>query len=256
MFYFTKTLTKDTNSSFLSSAFLTGAIPFLLFGDAVLTDMAGYFFILLGTYLVIRWDLPRAALPRVCIASLVVAAGILSRESVASVLIFAAVWTILTRGSFLRLALFVTIPVGIAVIWSSIMGVSYLAWYAQGGLHFAAANQQLGILEKGYRLLGSIQYGFVVVVLAALGLLQIRKIDSLKIHASIWIGALVVISAWPIIDTRFTFILFPSIMPLAGAGSLEAFSIIFRSRLLSMIRPSFKETKKSRLILLLFVIAA
>ena len=259
MFYFAKLLTKDTNASVLSSALFTSAIPMLLFADAVLTDMAGYFFILFGIYLVIRWDLPRAELKRVCIAGLVVGVGILARESVAAVLIFALAWTILSRGSIPRTIIFCLIPVGISVLWSSAMGVSYLAWYAQGGLAFAAVNQHLSLLQKAYRLLGSIQYSFggspEVLILAVLGLLRIQNKGYLKIQISILIGTFAIIFAWPIIDNRFTFILFPSIFPLAGSGLEEAYNLIFKSKLVQTIWPSFADTAKSRFAFLLFVVA-
>ncbi len=259
MFYFTRMLTKDTNASFLSAALLTSAIPLLLFGDAVLTDMAGYFFILLGTYLVIRWDLPRATLQRVCLAGLIVAVGILSREVVASVLIFALFWTLLSKGSISRIIILLAIPIGISLLWSFAVGVSYVTWYTQGGLAYAAAHQQLSLLRRGLRLLGSIQYSFgrypEVLALAGLGLLRIRSKANFRTHISILVGALAVILAWPIIDTRFTFILFPSILPLAGVGLGQVYGIIFESRLLRIVWPSFRDTKKARFIFLLLVIA-
>ena len=258
MFYFTRMLTKDTNASLLSAALLTSAIPMLLFGDAVLTDMAGYFFILLGTYLVIRWDLPHASLRRVCLAGLIVAIGILSREVVASVLIFALVWTLLSKGSIYRTIIFLAIPIGIALLWSFAVGVSYATWYSQGGLAFAAVHQQLSFLRKGLRLLGSIQFAFgrypEIIALAALGLLRIKSKDYFKVQVALLIGALAVILAWPIIDTRFTFVLFPIVFPLAGAGLGEAYTIIFDSNLIHTIWPSFRDTKKTRFIFLLLVI--
>lgn len=258
MFYFTKLLTKDDSASLLSSAFFTSAIPMLLFADAVLTDMAGYFFILFGIYLVIRWDLPRATLKRVCIGGLVLGVGVLARESVGAVLIFALVWTILSRGSITRTIIFCLIPFGISLLWSSAMGVSYLAWYAQGGLAYAAVNYRLSLLQRAYRLLGSIQYSFgrypEVLILAALGLLRIQNKGYLKIHVSILIGAFAIILTWPVIDTRFTFILFPSIFPLAGSGLEEAYNLIFKSKLVQSVWPMFPDTAKSRFTFLLFVI--
>lgn len=258
MFYFTRMLTKDTNASLLSAALLTSAIPLLLFGGAVLTDMAGYFFILLGTYLVIKWDLPHATLRRVCFAGLIVAVGILSREVVASVLIFASVWMLLSKGSISRIIIFLFIPIGIALLWSFAVGVSYATWYAQGGLAFAAAQQQLSLSRRGLRLLGSIQYAFgrypEVIALAALGLLRIKSKGYFKVHIALLIGALAVILAWPIIDTRFTFILFPIVFPLAGAGLGEAYAIFFDSNLIHLIWPSFRDTKKTRFAFLVLVI--
>lgn len=260
MFYFTKMLTQNSNVSLLSAALFASAIPMLLFADAVLTDMAGYFFILLGLYLVIRWDLPRATLQRVCVSGLVMAAGLLSREIVATVLVFALVWTILSKGSIARLVLFLAIAIGISILWSFAVGVSYVAWYNQGGLAFAAANQHLSVLARAYRILGSIQYGFgrypEVIILAILGLLSIKSKDYLKTHISIWISAFAVILAWPIVDTRFSFILFSTIFPLAGAGFQEAYDIVFKSRLVSIVWPTFRDTHRSRLVFLLLFICA
>lgn len=261
MFYFTKLLTKDSYSSLFSAALFTSAIPMLLFGDAVLTDMGGYFFILLGIFLVVKWDIPRAPIQRVCLASLILAVGVLTRESVASVLIFAVAWTILsnrTRGSLARAAILFVIPLAIALSWSYIVGVSYTAWYSQGGLAFAAAHQHLSKVQKILRFVGSVQYSFgrfpEVLALAGLGLLAVHDRNKLKIQISIWIGALAIIFAWPIIDTRFTFILFPSIFPLAGAGLEEAYKIIFRSKLVQEIWPSFPDSPRSRYMFLLLVL--
>lgn len=258
MFYFSKLLTKDDFTALFSSAVFTTAIPLLLFGDAVLTDMAGYFFILLGTFLVIKWDLPRATFQRVCIAGLMLAVGILSRENVASVLSFALAWTILSRGSFRRTIILIGISIGIPLLWSLAVGVSYAAWYSQGGLVFAAGHQQIGPVTKALRLLGSVQYAFgrypEILVLAALGLLAIKDTGYLKTHVSIWVGALAVILAWPIVDTRFTFILFPSIFPLAGAGMRSAYSIIRESPLVSDRWTSLRENKKFWFAFVVFVI--
>lgn len=258
MFYFTRMLTKDTDASILSSALFTTAIPLLLFGDAVLTDMGGYFFILLGLYVVIRWNLPHATFSRVCIAALIVAIGILAREVVVSVVVFALAWTILSKGSLSRIVVFLAISVGITLLWSFATGVSYVTWYSQGGLAFAAVHQQMGLMQRGLRLLGSIQYAFgrypEVIVLAALGVLQIRTKEYLKVHISILVGAFVVILAWPIVDTRFTFILFPSIFVLAGGGLAEAYAIIFKSKLVTTLWPSFVDTKPKRFAFMLLII--
>lgn len=258
MFYFSKMLTKDDLAALFSSAVFTTAIPLLLFGDAVLTDMAGYFFILLGTFLVIKWDVPRATFRRVCITGLILAVGILSRENVASVLIFVGAWSILSKGSIRRTIILIVISVGIPFLWSIAVGLSYTAWYTQGGLLFAANNQQLGLVTKILRLLGSIQYAFgkfpEILILAALGLLAIKDTGYLKTHVSIWIGALAVILAWPIIDTRFTFILFPSIFPLAGTGIDGACGIICESPLIANRWPLLRQSDKFRFAFALLVI--
>jgi len=260
MFYFTKLLTKNVHASLLSAAAFTSAIPILLFGDAVLTDMAGYFFILLGAYLAVRWDLPRASLRRVCFLGLIMAVGMLSRESVATVLIFGSAWILASKGSVKRIVLLLAVPVGMSILWSYVIGVSYVAWYNQGGLAFAATHQQLTLTGKLFRLLGSIQYAFGripgVLILAFLGLLKTTRKRDLALHISFWVGALAVILAWPVIDIRFTFILFPSILPLAGMGLLAAYRIIFESSMVQMIWPSFRDSGKHQFSFLMFVVLA
>jgi 4-amino-4-deoxy-L-arabinose transferase-like glycosyltransferase len=263
MFYFTRLLTRSSQAALASAAFFTTAIPILLFGDAVLTDMAGYFFILLGMYLVVRWDIRHASLSRVLLAALVVAVGILSKESVASVLLFGLVWVLLSKpswGSAGRITLFTIIGIGISLLWSIAVGISYLEWYNQGGLIYASTYNQLGLRFRLRMLIVSIQYGFgkygEVIVPAILGFLRIERKGHFTIQTSILLSTLAIILAWPIIDTRFTFILFPAIFSLAGLGLENAYNIIFRSRLISdVIWPSFKPSARSLAIFSLLVVA-
>jgi 4-amino-4-deoxy-L-arabinose transferase-like glycosyltransferase len=259
MFYFTKLLTKDIYSSLFSSLIFTSAIPMLLFADAALTDMGGYFFILLCTYLVIKWDIPRATITRVCIMALVLGVGILVRESVASALIFAVAWTLLSTRSVTRAAILFLIPLAISLGWSYAVGISYAAWYTQGGVVYAATNQPLTPLHRLLRLAGNVQYSFgrypEILLLGALGLWRNHDKNTLRIHISIWVGAFAIIFAWPVIDTRFTFILFPSVFPLAGLGLEEAYRIIFRSKYIQEIWPSFTDSVNFQYAFLLFVVA-
>jgi 4-amino-4-deoxy-L-arabinose transferase-like glycosyltransferase len=259
MFYFTKLLTKDNYSALFSSALFTSAIPMLLFADAALTDMGGYFFIMLCSYLVVKWDIPNAPIRRLCLMGLVLGVGILARESVASALIFALAWTLWSGRSIRRAAILLFFPLVISLGWSYAVGVSYVTWYTKGGLIYAATNQPLSPLRRLLRLAGSVQYSFgrypEVLLLSALGFLGIRDRSLLKIHISIWLGALAIILAWPVIDTRFTFVLFPSVFPLAGIGLEEAYKIIFKSKLVQAIWPSFPDSVQWRYAFLLLVVA-
>jgi len=259
MFYFTNLLTKNVYASLFSSLVFTSAIPMLLFADAALTDMGGYFFILLCTYLVVKWDIPRAPITRVCLMALVIGVGILARESVASALIFAVAWTLWSSRSVPRAVILFLIPLAISLGWSYAVGISYAAWYTQGGLVYAAANQPLTPLHRVLRLAGNIQYSFgrypEILLLAALGLVANHDKNHLRTHISIWIGALVIIFAWPVIDTRFTFILFPSIFPLAGLGLEELYGIILRSTFIRENWPALKDSARLHYAFLLLVVA-
>jgi 4-amino-4-deoxy-L-arabinose transferase-like glycosyltransferase len=259
MFYFAKLLTKDSYAALLASGLFTSAIPMLLFADAALTDMGGYFFILLCTYLVVRWDIPRASFRRVCLMGLVLGIGILARESVASALIFTLAWTLWSSRSITRAAILFAIPLVISIGWSHALGISYVAWYSQGGLVYAAKNQPLSPIARLYRMTGSILYSFgrapAALALAALGLFTLSDRNKLKIHISIWIGAFAIILAWPIIDTRFSFILFPSIFPLAGLGLGVAYRIIFKNKIMRGTWPSFPDSERARFVFLLVILA-
>jgi hypothetical protein len=183
----------------------------------------------------------------------------LARESVASVLLFAIVWCILSRGSFRRILLFVGIVVGLSVLWSSLVGVSYLQWYNIVGVHGGSPYPKLGFLLGADVLLRSIVYAFgeipIVLLLSLLGLLRIRDFRELKIYLSFLIPVTLLIIAWPVPGTRYSFILFPAILPLAGLGVEEAYSIILQSPLISTNWPSLKASSKAFLIFELLVMA-
>jgi 4-amino-4-deoxy-L-arabinose transferase-like glycosyltransferase len=259
MFCFTKLLTKNNYASLFSSALFTSAVPMLIFADSALTDMGGYFFILLCTFLIVRWNIPHASLKRACLMGLILGIGVLTRESVASVLIFAIIWTILSKGSISRILALCLIPLAVSLAWSQALGVSYVTWYVQGGLAFAGVHQALSPLRRVLRILGSILYSFgrypIVLAFAALGFLRIRDKDCLKIHISILIGAIAIIVAWPVIDTRFSFILFPSVFPLAGAGLADAYRIMSNNKFIQTTWPSFANSPWPRYALLIFVVA-
>jgi hypothetical protein len=259
MFYFTKLFTKNKYAAFASSVFFTASIPLIIFGAAVYTDMAGYFFILLGSYLILRWDIPRANFERTCVASVVTGLGIISRESVACVMIFMLVWGIVSRGSVLRIVLYEGIIAVFALIWSTLVGVSYTAWYLHGGVNMSS----YAVLGLGGGIIGlfrSLLYAFgeipIVLTLVLLGVLQTYEIPKLKKFGSLMLSELAVIVAWPVIGTRFTFILFPALLPLAGIGIDGAYTIIFGSPIVASMWPSLAKSPKTRVVFVGVILAA
>jgi len=256
MFYFAKFLTKDIRAAAISTVFMTSAIPLLILGAAVYTDMAGYFFILLGAYLVLKWDLPRANLKRIVLASLLVEIGMLSRETVAIVLLFALLWCLFTRGSLRRIILFAAIILGISALWSALVGINYVNWITLSTSVSPYPNQSL--LSDARELIRSVLYAFgeypEVLILFFLGLLRIRDLRELKAYLSLLIPTVLLILVWPVPGTRYSFLLFPAVLPLAGLGVEEAYTIIVNSSLASTIWPSFKTTNRSLLAFQLIVI--
>jgi len=259
MFYLGKLLTKSSYSALFSSALFATAVPMLLFAGSVLTDMGGYFFIVLGILLTIKWNVPHASWKRVLLTGLVLSIGILTRESVAMVLIFAVLWMILSKSPISHIITLCIVPLAISFAWSQVLGVSYINWYVQGGLAFAGTHQTLTPLRRIVRILGSILYSFgrypIVLALSAVGFLQCKDRNYVKIHISILIAAAIIVLAWPVIDTRFSFIFFPSIFPLAGSGLEVVYRLMTNSKFVQTTWPAFSTSPWPRYLLLLLILA-
>ncbi len=221
MFQLAKSLTQRTDTAFLSAAYFTGSVPMLFFAGSVLTDMAGYFFVLVGAYLVIKWNLPQASFRRIGLASAIMTVGMLSRETVASVFFLAFAWTLLSKGSLRRTALFAIIPIALAFLWSVLVGVNYLDW-AAANLAFQTQHQPMTVSERLFTWSRTVYLAFRPegILLAILGILQLGFSSKLKAHIAILGGiAAFLLIAPGVIDYRYTFILFPSVLVLAGLGT-------------------------------------
>ena len=258
MFYFTKLLTNDIRSAAISAVFLSSAIPLLILGAAVYTDMAGYFFILLCAFIILRWDLPRANLKRIILASLIVEIGMLSRETVAYVLLFALLYCLLTRGSFPRIIVFVGIVVGLSALWATLAGLSYTNWIVVSGVN-ASPYPREGLLSGAQELLRSVLYAFgeypIVLALFVLGFLRVSDLRKLKVYLSLLIPAILLLAVWPVPGTRYSFMLFPAVLPLAGFGVEEAYDFVVKSALVSTIWPSFKGSSRYLLVFQWLIVA-
>lgn len=221
MYLFAKSLSERVDTAFLASAYFTSSVPTLFFGGAVLTDMAGYFFVLLGAYVVVNWNLPKASIQRVGIASAIMTVGLLSRETVASVFFLAFVWALLSKGSLRKTALFVIIPIALALLWSVLVGVSYLDWAAANAA-FQGQHQPMTIPQRLFAWLPTVVHAFRPegIFLAFLGILQLALKKKLKVHFAILGGIGVFLLIAPgVLDYRYAFILFPSVLVLAGLGT-------------------------------------
>jgi hypothetical protein len=163
------------------------------------------------------------------------------------------IWGVVSRGSLARILLFESIVAVFALIWSGVVGVSYAAWYVIGGTN-VSSYAVLGLMGGIVGLLRSLLYAFgeipIVLLLVCLGLLQMSDVLELKKIGSLMLSELVIILAWPVIGTRFTFILFPALLPLAGIGFEGAYTIVFGSPLFSTMWPSLGKSQKARLVFL------
>lgn len=223
MFRYARRLTGQEDTAFLAAAFFTTSVPMLIFGAAILTDMAGYLFVLVGVILLFNWNLLRASLRKVVVAGLIMTLGVLARETVASVFFVAVLWALMSKGSWRRLLLFVAIPLGLALIWSGLIGVSYYNW-AMSNATFAAEHQAMSIPMRILTWSYSIAHAFrpEIVILAIVGFLRLRDRTKAKQELTIALGLSIFLLIAPgVIDYRYTFILFPAMLPLAALGTRE-----------------------------------
>jgi len=253
LFRFTQTLTKKATEAAIAAILFATATPVLVYGGAVLTDSAGFFFVMVGVYLVVIWDLMRASWIRVVLAALIMSIGILSRETVASVLIFAVVWTAFTKGSWAKLVVFLAVPTVVALSWSHLVGVSYLAWATENAA-VAAQNNSIAPAQRLRLLAITLGESFrtEVLGLALLGFIQLSRKRLLKAYLAILLGLGAFVAFAPgEVDVRYTFIMFPAILPLAAYGMTYLAQLIGYSPLANTFRLSDKNRRR---VLILFPI--
>ncbi|HYW01349.1 MAG TPA: hypothetical protein VE862_07755 [Candidatus Acidoferrum sp.] len=229
MFKLTEMLTERTDAAFVATSFFTASIPILLYGGAVLTDMSGYFFALLGTYLILKLDLGRATYVKVIASSFVVALGVLSREFAASVVVTLVIWVLLTRGSWRRVVLMTLIVVAIAFAWSTAVGISYNSWLSYNVLNAsqnaAFESQNAPLALRLWTWIRTIRIAFrpEILLLAVIGGASIlKRRTKLPAFAASLLGPAIVTLGLAVVgagtDFRYTFTMFPSVLPIASLG--------------------------------------
>jgi len=229
MFKLTELLTERTDAAFVASSFFTASIPILLYGGAVLTDMSGYFFVLLGTYLILKLDLGRAAYVKVIASSLVVALGVLSREFAASVIVTLVIWVLLAKGSWRRVVLMTLIVVAIALAWSTVVGISYNSWLSYNVLNASQnasfESQNAPLTLRLWTWIRTIRDAFrpEILLLAVVGGVSIlKRRTKLPAFAASLLGPAIVTLGLAVVgagtDFRYTFTMFPGMLPIASLG--------------------------------------
>jgi hypothetical protein len=185
--------------------------------------MGGYFFILLATYLIFKWNLPKASLRKIMVGAVIVGFGILTRETVVSIFLVALIWTLLSKGSLPRILLFGTASMAIAILWTIASGTSYWTWF-MSQTQFQTTYQHLTLEGRVLTWLQTIYLAFRPegVILALLGFYVARRNGNVKAFATMLIGLAGFLILTPgVVDYRYTFILFPAVLPLAGLGLVE-----------------------------------
>lgn len=224
VFKLTFLFTGSREPSLLAALYFAAAVPLLVYGDAVLTDMGGYFFMILSVYLLVRWNLPKASLSRILVSSMIFTLGIMTRETYVSFVIILVISFLLSRRWSLKIVPLLGIPAFLSLVWSSIVGVSYWNAYLAEVTYGSTHHLAVAIAQKATAYLYTLRLAFrpELLVLAAIGFLYVCLArEGIVTHVSVLLGGSVFLLALPVVDYRFTFLLFPSMMPLAGLGTMQ-----------------------------------
>ena len=228
MLSFVRRLTHKGDVALLSSGFLLVAYPMLVYGDAVLTDMAGFFFVLVGVDLIVNWKVLSLSYANVLAGGGIMTVGILSRETVACVFVLALIWVIISRESFVKLILFVGIPMAALFAWATVERLSLLGFVLVQQT-YSSRYQPLSWSGRILTWLYTLRIAFrpELLLLAFVGLVfALRKKDWVK-YAVIICGISAFLLAVPgPVDYRFTFLLYPAILPLAAIGTIQLARLI------------------------------
>src|SRR5208282_2088826 len=254
MFEFTKFITQDVRVALIATVLFTTSVPILFYGASVLTDMGGYFFILLATYLIFKWDIPKASISRILTAATIVGLGVLTRETVASVLLIVLVWAVLSKGSLPKTILFGAASMAIAILCTTASGTSYWTWF-MSQTQFQTTYQHLTLEGRILTWFQTIYLAFRPegVILAVIGFFAAKKIGILRTFTTMLIGLAGFLILTPgVVDYRYTFILFPAILPLAGLGVVEITNYIITRK--SISEAISKRPRVGRLIPVLIIL--
>ncbi len=195
---------------------MTTSVPLLLYGGALLTDMPVYFLITVALYLVGEWN--QTSVKRLMFAGLLTGIGILTKESVGMLVLFALLSLITLKANNSKVIQFLVSAVPAPIIsWvlSAWNPVTYISTSYAPSLSY---SQRFGLSGlRPFKVLISTFYAFnVAFPLAVLGLIRERDEQKFKWYISFIVPAAFLSLAFTLSDARYLFTLSPAIFPLAS----------------------------------------
>jgi 4-amino-4-deoxy-L-arabinose transferase-like glycosyltransferase len=239
----------DEELAVVSAILFATSVQVLVFSVSVLTDGAGYTFLIAGMAGILLWAERKG--PRAwTLVGVLVGLAMLAKETNIILLVYLLVRLISVRTQHQLRMTIVVFAVGLAIplIWSGMIGFSYLQMY-QAGLAYQGLGYK-GALVSPRVFLKSLVYAFYLSLpVAFLGFIKIDN-DKFKILLEMLVSALPLLLLWPTLpEGRFSFLLFPAVIPLAAIG--------LRDTAISLSnRPLLKEldTKQWLILLTLFIV--
>lgn len=246
VYHFVSRLMMRREAGLAASICYASAFTNLVFGVAVLADGAGFAMLIVSLYaiLFLLHDTRSSVL-----VGLIVGLSILTKETNLIAVIFLLIHYLRVRRDvhFLPFAIVAVIGLGLAFSWSALVGFSYTKLYllqftyATPGYKGALVNPKLAASQIWNAFNFTLPFAFMALFLVT--------DDQFKTVIECTIPALVLFIASPTyIQSRFIFLAFPGILPLAGFGIVEAAGVLAR-------RPWFgKLSKEHWLLFLLFML--
>ena len=238
MFRLSKDLLEDTNLAWYASILFATSLPLIRYGTAVLTDMAGYFFIVFVFWMTRKYSRNRNILKHLIIG-MTIGVGILGREVVFACLPFFVLSEISgqrTRNQYLKILLTVLTALLLPYLWSAAFGLDYLGWYMSGGVEYAGGWTAILDFKK---LVYSILLAFTVLLpFVVVGFLEEEDRSKILFYFWTFLSVFAVLIVWPVKDYRFAFLLSPCFIPLSAKGIDVATDKLNKKPLFRAVKPS------------------
>jgi len=232
--------------AFISAVCFASAVPSLAFGTAVLTDGPGYAVQAILLYFVLHVLEEKRDTCTSVLAGVLIGIGILVKETTFIVLIFLVFRFFLRRGRLRipQMMLIAIIGIGIPMGWAQLIGQSYLGFYGEG-LAYRSPGYKGALVHPTLFALSAVYAFYLCLPFAFMAFFMIND-DAFKTICEILVSAGVLLVLWPTSpESRFTFLTFPAVLPLAAYGMCQASQILCKRPWLKMI------SEKSWLTLLL-----
>jgi hypothetical protein len=246
IYHFVHRVMIKREAAFAASICYASAFANLVFGVAVLADGAGFAMLIVSVYAILFLLHDTASS---LVVGLIVGLSILTKETNLIAVIFLLIHYLRVRRDvhFLPFIVVAVISLGLAFSWSTLVGFSYARLYllqfryGTPGYKGALVMPKLAASQIWNAFNFTLPFTFMALFLVT--------DDQFKTAIECTLPALMLFIASPTyIQSRFVFLAFPGILPLAGFGIVEAADVLAK-------RPWFgKIAKEHWLLFLLFMI--
>jgi len=233
--------TGDSKLALYASLLFSSSVPVLVYGGAIGTDMAGYLFLIVGLFLVLR---RRREKKVYVLEGVVIGVGLLCRETTSILIPLIAVVRIirdrLPVKEMLEELLTVSLIAALPVIawWLTIPNPGYTQFFAE---NLAVAFTYAKLEKAVYQIMLTFHVGYAFFLA---GFLK-ENDDKALIENYLVLGVVatyfVTIYFIGILSSRFVFLAFPALLPVGAKGILSLADNFSKKPVLSKIRRSHWE---------------